>query len=194
MGDLRWTQKQWFTLPLHALRHHVVCLGASGSGKTETLYRLAYGAYKVYRQQVIYLDAKGEEKQDHEREEDSAARFVAAMHAAGAQRVKVFPATYYNGWQGTPTALHNRLLSVIDFSESPYYADVAANAVYLALHTPVTPRSSAHFLANLRAERLEILYKENPFLLSRASAPGPASARPGADALRGVLQCGGRPA
>lgn len=167
MGDLPWSRKGVFTFPLAALRHHAVCLGASGSGKTETLYRCAYGAYKIYRQQVIYLDAKGESKRAEEKEGDNAARFVATMRAAGARSIKVFPAAYYNGWQGTPAELQNRLLSVIDFSESQYYGDVAANAVYLALHAPTTPRSSDHFLANLRLDRLKAIYKNDPLLYER---------------------------
>jgi hypothetical protein len=118
-------------------------------------------------QQVIYLDAKGEEKQGAEQEEDTAARFVSTMQMAGAQRIKLFPATHYNGWLGTPTVLANRLLSVLDFSESPYYGDVAANAVHLALHTPTTPRSSGHFLANLRPDRLEALYQGHPRAIER---------------------------
>jgi hypothetical protein len=159
MGDLAWTRKGYFTLPATALRHHAVCVGASGSGKTETLYRCAYGAYRVYGQQVVYLDAKGESKRDEEKQEDSAARFMATMRAAGAQRIGVFPATYYDGWQGTLTDLQNRLLSIIDFSESAYYGDVAANVVFLALNTPVAPRSSTAFLNNLHLERLKTLYK-----------------------------------
>src|SRR2546430_2082832 len=83
MGDLLWSRKRMFTFPLSSLRHHAVCLGATGSGKTETLYRCAYGAYKVYRLQVIYLDAKGESKRAEEKEGDNAARFVATMRAAG---------------------------------------------------------------------------------------------------------------
>jgi hypothetical protein len=156
-----------FTFPLAALRHHAVCLGASGSGKTETLYRCAYGAYKIYRQQVIYLDAKGESKRADEKEGDNAARFVATMRAAGARSIRVFPATYYNGWQGTPAELQNRLLAVIDLTESPFYGDVAANAVFLALHDPTTPRSSDHFLANLRPDRLKEIHKNDPRLYER---------------------------
>jgi Type IV secretion-system coupling protein DNA-binding domain len=167
VGDLLWSRKGLFTFPLAALRHHAVCLGASGSGKTETLYRCAFGAYKIYRQQVIFLDAKGESKRAEEKESDNAARFVATMRAAGARSIRVFPATYYNGWQGTPTELQNRLLAVIDFSESQYYGDVAANAVYLALHTPETPRSSDHFLANLRPDRLKSIYEDDPRLYER---------------------------
>ena len=167
MGDLLWSRKHLFTFPLAALRHHAVCLGATGSGKTETLYRCAYGAYKVYRLQVIYLDAKGESKRAEEKEGDNAARFVATMQAAGARSIKVFPSSYYNGWQGTPTELQNRLLAVIDFSELQFYGDVAANAVFLALHTPTTPRSSDHFLANLHPDRLKESYKGDPRLYER---------------------------
>jgi hypothetical protein len=167
MGDLLWGRKRLFTFPLAALRHHAVCLGASGSGKTETLYRCAYGAYKVYQLQVIYLDAKGESKRAEEKEGDNAARFVATMRAAGARSIRVFPSSYYNGWQGTPTELQNRLLAVIDFSESQYYGDVAANAVFLALHAPITPRSSDHFLANLHPDRLKEIYKDDPLLNER---------------------------
>lgn len=162
MGDLPWKKKGFFCFPQGALRLHATALGTSGSGKSETLLRIAYGAYKVYHQQVIFLDAKGDTKREEEQGEDNAARFVAAMLAAGASKVKVFPALYYNGWLGTPTELKNRLLSVIDYSESAYYGDVAANALDLALGTPTTPRSSRHFLSNLSFERLKVAYQHNP--------------------------------
>jgi hypothetical protein len=162
MGDLAWKRRGVFGFPLKALRLHAVILGSSGSGKTETELRAAYGARKVYRQQVIYLDAKGESKREDEASQDNAARFVATMQAAGAENILVFPATHYNGWHGTPVELKNRLLSVIDFSESAYYADVAANVLDLALNAPTTPRSSSHFLANLRLDRLKAIYKNNP--------------------------------
>lgn len=162
MGDLSWQRHHYWTYPLKALRYHAVVLGASGSGKTETLLRLAYGARKAHQMQVIYLDAKGETKRDDEKGEDNAARFVAAMRAAGAQDIAVFPATYYNGWQGSALELKNRLLAVVDYSESAYYGDVAANIVDLAFSAPTTPRSSSHFLANLRLERLKAIYQHDP--------------------------------
>src|SRR2546421_10921853 len=101
MGDLAWKRRGVFGFPLKALRLHAVILGSSGSGKTETELRVAYGARKVYQQQVIYLDAKGESKREDEQSEDNAARFVATMQAARAQNILVYPATHYNGWQGT---------------------------------------------------------------------------------------------
>ncbi len=170
MGDLAWKKRGLFTLPEEALRHHAVVMGSTGSGKSVTLLRCAYGAHKVYHRQVIYLDAKGETKREDEMSQDNAAHFVAAMHAAGANNVLVFPSLSYNGWQGTPAELKNRLLSVIDYSESPYYGDVAANVLDLALGTPTTPRSSTHFLANLRLDRLKAIYKDNPLQYRRVLA------------------------
>lgn len=162
MGDLEWTQNNYFGYPLQALRYHAVAVGASGSGKTETLNRLAYGACKAYNMQVIFLDAKGQTKREEEEGEDSAVRFVATMRAAGARTIKVFPSLYYNGWQGNAIELKNRLLSIIDTSESAYYGDVASNALDLALHAPTTPRNSSHFLANLQYERLKAIYAHVP--------------------------------
>jgi hypothetical protein len=170
MGDLSWTRRGLFTFPQKALHLHATALGSSGSGKTETLLRAAYGAHNVYRQQVVYLDAKGETKREDEQGQDNAARFVATMTAAGAKSIQVFPSTYYNGWHGTPAELKNRLLSVIDFSESAFYGDVAANALDLALGAPTTPRSSTHFLANLRHERLKAIYKDDALQYRRVLA------------------------
>jgi Type IV secretion-system coupling protein DNA-binding domain len=161
MGDLPWIRRNHFTFPLKALQLHTTVLGTSGSGKTETIFRICYGARKAYNRQVIYLDAKGDSKREEEQAEDNAARFVATMTMAGAQNIKVFPALYLNGWLGDVTALKNRLLSVVDLSESAYYGDVAANAVDLALSAPTTPRSSSHFLANLQLERLKAIYRND---------------------------------
>ena len=170
MGDLSWKQRGLAVFPEKAMRTHAAIFGSTGSGKTETELRIAYGGHKTYHRQVIYLDAKGETKREDEMQEDNAARFVAAMHAAGARSVYVFPALYYNGWQGTPQELKNRLLAVVDYSESPFYGDVAANALDLALSAPTTPRSSAHFLANLRYDRLKAIYKDNPRQYQRVLA------------------------
>ncbi|MBA2391402.1 MAG: hypothetical protein H0V70_01500 [Ktedonobacteraceae bacterium] len=170
MGDLAWTHRGTFGFPLKALRLHAIALGSSGSGKTETLFRAAYGARKIYQQQVIYLDAKGETKREEEAGQDNAARFVATMQAAGAGNIHVFPALHYNGWHGTPAELKNRLLSIIDFSESAYYGDVATNVLDLALGAPTTPRSSTHFLANLQFNRLKSIYSNDPLQYRRVLA------------------------
>jgi type IV secretion system coupling TraD/TrwB family protein len=158
MGDLTtWRRGNWVGFPAHNLGEHTICVGSSGSGKTETLLRIAYGARKVYGRQIIFIDAKGDERKE------TAARFVAAMHEAGATRVRMFPATYYDGWKGSSVDLFNRLISVIDYSESRFYGDVAADVLRLALEAPTgVPRSSQQLLNNMTLKRLMEIYKGTP--------------------------------
>lgn len=158
MGDLvTWRRGDLLGIPAYDLSEHAVAIGSTGSGKTEGLLRFAYGGKKVYHKQIIYIDAKGDERQD------TPARFFAAMKAAGARTIRMFPSTYYNGWLGDATLLYNRLMAVIDYSESPYYGDVAADAVRFAVFAPGgPPRSSREFLANLNQDRLKALYKGRP--------------------------------
>ena len=165
MSDLvTWRRGDLVGFPMEALNQHVVILGATGSGKTETMLRLAYGARKCYGYQICYLDAKGDEQAD------TPARFVAAMQAAGARSVRMFPATYYNGWKGTPRDLYNRLMAVIDYSESRYYGDVAADVVRLALNSPAgVPRSGQQLLALMTYRGLMAAYKGTPQMATIAS-------------------------
>ena len=152
-GDLGWRKKQWLVFPTRELGQHGVIIGASGTGKTETLLRLAVLAAKTLGWQVIYIDAKGDVP--------TAIRVVAAMRQAGVARVKCFPAEFYNGWVGDTDALLNRLLAIEDYSESAYYRAIAENLVSLALEAgPGLPTNSAEFLRRLRMGSLLHYYKE----------------------------------
>jgi hypothetical protein len=165
MGDLfAWRRDTCVGFPLEALGEHLVILGASGSGKTESMLRLAYGARKVYGYQIVYIDAKGDERAD------TPARFVAAMRSAGARTIRLFPASFYHGWRGSARDLYNRLMAVIDYSESRYYGDVAADVLRLALNSPAgVPRSSQQFLDLLTFKGLMAAYKSRPQIATIAS-------------------------
>jgi len=82
-GDLDWMKGGWFTYPAPMLGRHLVLIGASNTGKTETSKRLAYEAAKVYGWRVFYLDCKGDS--------GTAAEFLDAMRAAGCDQVTLFP-------------------------------------------------------------------------------------------------------
>jgi len=167
MGDLTasWQRaEQYVGFPMEALGEHIIILGSSGSGKTESMLRLAYGARKVYGYQIIYLDAKGDEQAN------TPARFFAAMRAASAQTIRMFPASFYNGWRGSSRDLYNRLMTVIDYSESRYYGDVAADVLRLALNSPAgVPRSSEQLLKLLTFKELMVAYKGTPQIATVAS-------------------------
>lgn len=156
-GDLReWITSGLFILPTHEISKHGVVIGASGSGKSETLLRLAVGAARVLGWQVIYIDGKGDK--------DAGMRFVAAMKSAGVQRVKMFPTASYNGWVGGEEALLSRLLAVEEYSDTHYRA-IAENLLRLAISVPGQPVThSADLLQrlNLTNEVLLGLYAGSP--------------------------------
>ncbi len=141
-GDLReWLARGLLVLPTAELSKHGVVIGKSGSGKSETLLRLAVGAARILRWQVIMIDGKG----DHE----AGLRFLAAMKSAGIRRVKMFPIEAYNGWVGSQEALLSRLLAVEEYSDTHYRA-IAENLLRLAISAPGHPvTNSAELLLRL---------------------------------------------
>ena len=83
-GDLTdWIRGGQVFYPPAVLGRHLVVVGGTGSGKTETLLRLAHGAAADLGWQILYLDAKGDRSNVH--------RFVGAMHNAGVEQVRLFP-------------------------------------------------------------------------------------------------------
>lgn len=153
-GDLNWEKSGWFTYPAPMLGHHLVLIGASNTGKTETSKRLAYGAARVYGWRVFYLDCKGDS--------GTAAEFLDAMRAAGRDPVALFPDASYDGWRGDSTAILNRLLAVLDYTE-PYYRDMTKLMLSLAVDaTPGPPRSSDELLERLSLDNLLAIYNGRP--------------------------------
>jgi hypothetical protein len=149
-----YVEKGWFTLPLEIITRPSVVIGEGGSGKTESLLKIAHLASIAYNMDIIYIDAKGDD--------DLAPRFVATMHKAGKQRIKLFPVTPYYGWVGDARALFNRLMAVQLYSE-PYYENMSSLMLDLALHAPgYTPRSSQELLKNLTLEHLKLCYRGLP--------------------------------
>lgn len=147
-------EKGWFTLPLALVARPSVVLGEGGSGKTESLLKIASLVATVYGFDIIYVDAKGDD--------DLAARFVATMRKAGKQSIRLFPTSSYYGWTGDTRALYNRLMAVQTYSE-PYYENMAGMMLDLALNTPSkTPRRSTELLQNLTLEHLKIGYRGLP--------------------------------
>jgi hypothetical protein len=153
-GDLHWIQGRYLTYPPVVLGRHLVTIGASGSGKTETSFRLAYGAVKAYGWRVFYLDCKGDE--------EMADRFMNAMSAAGCGNIARFPDRAYDGWRGDGVALFNRLMAIVDYTE-PYYRDLTKMILDLAINAPGgLPRSSEELLARLSPGALLRLYNGSP--------------------------------
>ncbi len=118
--------------PARLCRQVLVC-GATGSGKTETLMRLAWAVARESRAPVFYLDGKGDR--------ESAERFCGLMADAG-RTARVFPNEPFDGWRGQAHEIEGRLMEVIDYaSDGPasWYRDVAKNVLRLVCEHPDGP-------------------------------------------------------
>jgi hypothetical protein len=142
-------KRGWAQMPLARLGRTALVMGAPGSGKTETLLRLAYGVATASDWQVIVIDAKGDPQTQQ--------RFAAAMRAADRQ-TRLFPAEPYDAFRGDAREITNRLVQLIDWADEgggTYYRDLSVNLVRLACVAPIgPPRSSAELLRRLERTAL----------------------------------------
>ncbi|MHB8596692.1 MAG: type IV secretory system conjugative DNA transfer family protein [Ktedonobacteraceae bacterium] len=144
---LDWIKHHLFTLPFEELIRHAVVIGASGSGKSETLLRIAIAAAKALGWQVIYIDAKGDYK--------AAAKFLLLMQEADITNVRMFPVEGYDGWRGSRDALLSRLLAIDNVAEvtssgQHHYATVRENLVEMCVNAPGgPPKNSKELLERL---------------------------------------------
>jgi Cdc6-like AAA superfamily ATPase len=152
-------------LPLPRLSHHLLVAGATGSGKTETVLRVADSLARTSDWTIVYIDGKG----DRETKE----RFAGLMRDAG-RRVWLFPDEPYDGWRGTSAEVAGRLLQLVDFADEgggAYYRDLAVNTIRLACEGQGgPPRSSAELLARLHRNALLRLHPKGSLALAEIAA------------------------
>lgn len=150
-------------LTLERLRRHVLVCGATGSGKTETLLRIAWCVAKSSDAPVFYLDGKGDAQ--------TARRFCGLMADAG-RRTRVFPNEPIDAWRGAAHEVHGRMMEAIDYASAgpaAWYRDVAKHVLRLACEqADGPPRDTASLLARLDLEQLKLAHPRSRAVASLA--------------------------
>ena len=140
-------------MPLARLEKTLLVIGTPGSGKTETLLRLAEGVATSSDWSVFVIDAKGDPRTQR--------RFTQIINHRGL-RPRLFPEQSYDGWRGTGQEIANRLAQLIDWADEgggTYYRDLSVNLVRSACTAPAgPPRSSRELLRRLDKNALTDLW------------------------------------
>ena len=114
----------WLLLHERLLSQHMLILGTTGAGKTETIKRLVAETLRTTNRDIILVDGKGD---------DTFALEIAQMiYEARGESVPIFrmggtkEGSVYHGFRGTPKDIYNRLAALVGVG------DVTENAVYFA--------------------------------------------------------------
>lgn len=146
----------WVLCRNSILSQHLLLIGSTGAGKSETIKRLIAETLTHTERDIFFIDGKGDKT--------LAAEVAQMVFAARGQQVPVFTLgldeaspSLYNGFVGQPTDLYNRFSALLRLDESDgaarYYADINRDLIQLACYAPGgPPRSFAEVVERVRGE------------------------------------------
>jgi Cdc6-like AAA superfamily ATPase len=148
------------------IREHMLIIGTTGAGKTETLKNLIKEILWSSDRDVFIVDGKGDP--------DFAFDMANLIYSAKGEPVPVFKlglpqrGAVYHGFRGEPTDIYNRLCALIGVDEitsgdGMYYADINRDLLQLVCYVPEgPPRSFEEVRRRLDKKWLLSAYKGHP--------------------------------
>ena len=158
-------QGNWVLCRNAILSQHLLLVGSTGAGKSETIKRLIAETLTHTERDIFFIDGKGDSA--------LAAEVAQMIYAARGQSVPLFTLglneaspSLYNGFIGQPTDIYNRFCALLRLDESDgaarYYADINRDLIQLACYAPGgPPRSFEEVVERLDRRWLERAYAGN---------------------------------
>jgi hypothetical protein len=147
------------------LSQHLLIIGTTGAGKSETLKRLIWETLQATDRDVFFIDGKGDVQLGRE--------VAQLIFAARGEPVPIFKLGFdetgavYHGFRGQPVDIYNRLCALVGVEDATgdaqYYADVNRDILQLLCHAPGgPPRSFEQVRERLSPDWLLDAYREDP--------------------------------
>lgn len=169
------TQAQWLSLSLRALTEHVLLIGATGAGKSTTIYQLVDQIASTTDWDIFVVDGKGEKKFAYD--------IANIIYKHRGTPVPIFllghdeMGSVYDSMRGTPTAIYNRLIKLLGVDqmvhEDRHYAEMYRTMMRLVCKAPCgPPRSLMELYQRIDLEWVQRQYLQDPvqsLIISRLS-------------------------
>jgi len=156
----------WIGITEEVLDTHLLVIGASGQGKTETLKRLIAEVLENTNRTIIFVDGKGDVglAQDFAQMVQHYRGEQAPIFRLGGQHNGV----QYNGFCGSTEAIYNRLCAMARVDTmaggAAYYASTNALILYLMCHAPDAGPPRSFFDVEKRLDKGELFTLWNGYV------------------------------
>lgn len=154
----------WLQLDDHLLSQHLLIVGTTGTGKSETIKRLIAETLAATERDVFFIDGKGDRQLGQE--------VAQQIFQARQQPVPLFtlgweqPTCMYHGFCGAAPDIYNRLCTLVGVDEASdngrFFADINRDLLQLICYAPEgPPRSFEEVRERLNLSWLHRTYQDD---------------------------------
>jgi hypothetical protein len=160
--------QNWVQIEERLLNEHMLIVGTTGAGKSETLKRLVVETLQASDRDIFFVDGKGDLKLGQEMAQLIFDKYQVPvpLFSLGTSH----PGCIYNGFRGDRMDIYNRLAALVGVEDASgnarYFADISRDILQLVCYAPGgPPRCFEELQERLTIAWLNRAYTEHPLEL-----------------------------